>query len=193
MLDICLFVLKICQIFFDTGKYLFPPLLSPSPDHRCVATCAAIAHRGSGSSSVAKCEIVSFSIKAWQDDCLKLSKREYIFKPGMQFVLSARRTLTGLPDIGSYKVSQPPTTTTTIQPSTLWSQQVSTSLSTMITIQRLTNPQQVSTRKNVCQHLICWLWLSSYNCLSHDCMIHIRPEICQTKSLLDFWAIHFTH
>ena len=54
----------------------------------------------------------------------KLSKREYIFKPGMQFVLSARRTLTGLPDIGSYKVSQRPTTTSTIQPSTLWSQQV---------------------------------------------------------------------
>ena len=68
----------------------------------------------------------------------------------MQFVLSARRTLTGLPDIGSYKVSQPPTTTSTIQPSTLWIKQVSTSLSTMITIQRLTNPQQVSTRKNVC-------------------------------------------
>ena len=122
----------------------------------------------------------------------KLSKREYIFKLGMQFVLSARRTLTGLPDIGSYKVSQPPTTST-IQPSTLWSQQVSTSLSTMITIQRLPYPQQVSTRKNVCQHRICWLWLSSYNCLSHDCMVHIRHENCQTKSFLDFGAIHFTH
>ena len=114
---------KSAKYFLNIGKYLFPPLLSPSPDHRCVATCAAIAHRGSGS-SLAKCEIVSFSIKAWQEDCLKLSKREYIFKPGMQFVLSARRTLTGLPDIGSYKVSQPPTTTSTIQPSTLWSQQV---------------------------------------------------------------------
>ena len=100
---------KSAKYFLNIGKYLFPPLLSPSPDHRCVATCAAIAHRGSGS-SLAKCEIVSFSIKAWQEDCLKLSKREYIFKPGMQFVLSARRTLTGLPDIGSYKVSQPPTT-----------------------------------------------------------------------------------
>ena len=148
-------------------------------------------HGGCGS-LLAKCEIVSFSIKAWQEDCLESSKRKHIFKPGMQFVLSARRTLTGLPDIGSYKVSQPPTTST-IQPSTLWSQQVSTSLSTMITIQRLPYPQQVSTRKNVCQHRICWLWLSSYNCLSHDCMVHIRHENCQTKSFLDFGAIHFTH
>ena len=110
----------ICQIFLNICSHLSSPLHQTTGVSPLVQQ---LPHRGSGS-SLAKCEIVSFSIKAWQEDCLESSKREYIFKPGMQFVLSARRTLTGLPDIGSYKVSQRSTTTTTIRPSTLWSQQV---------------------------------------------------------------------
>ena len=193
MLDSCHFCFENLSNIFLILESICSHLSSPLHQTTGVSPLVQqLPHRGSGS-SLAKCEIVSFSIKVWQEHGLKSSKREYIFKPGMQFVLSARRTLTGLPDIGSYKVSQPPTTTSTIQPSTLWSQQVSTSLSTMITIQRLPYPQQVSTRKNVCQHLICWLWLSSYNCLSHYCMVHIRHENCQTKSFLEFGAIHFTH